>query len=98
MDYSSALKVFRVSGDLARQVLASGTGIDLRPGSFAVGSSCRTRFAQIAAIIEAVSAECFDLFVGRSFEEYLMMWLAETSDIFSSNVLFKIIGERPGLT
>ena len=76
VDYSSALKTFRVSGDLARHVLASGTGIDLRTDSFAVGSSCRTRFAQIAAIIVAVSSGIFGLFVDQSFEEYLVKWLA----------------------
>ena len=84
VDYSSGLSVMRVAGPGARWLLASGTGFDLRPQRFATGSCCRTRLAQIAAVIVAAAAERFDVYVDRSYETYLTSWLAESSSICHS--------------
>lgn len=84
VDYSSALAVFRVSGKIAEQVLASGTGVDLRPEHFPADSCCRTKLAQIAAIVVAVSERQFDVYVDRSYEGYITSWLAETLAILSA--------------
>ena len=43
VDYSAGLAVLRVMGPGARQSLASGTGIDLRPRQFPEGTCWRTR-------------------------------------------------------
>ncbi|MDH4125725.1 MAG: hypothetical protein OEW64_09305 [Gammaproteobacteria bacterium] len=91
VDYSSGLAVFRLAGVGARQLLATGTGIDLRPASFAAGSCCRTRLAQVAAVIVAAHAEVFEVYVDRSYETYLANWMAE-----SSSICFSYLGVARG--
>jgi heterotetrameric sarcosine oxidase gamma subunit len=83
VDYSSALAAFCVSGEIAEQVLASGTGVDLRPEQFPTDSCCRTRIAQIGVIVVAVSEGRYKIYADRSYEVYLKNWLAETSGILS---------------
>jgi sarcosine oxidase subunit gamma len=84
VDYSAAMAVFRLTGHAARQLLATGTGVDLRPAAFPAGSCCRTRLAQIAAVITVDTAERFEIYVDRSYETFLMNWLVESSSICSS--------------
>ena len=81
VDSSAGLAVFRLTGTGARNLLAAGCGIDFRDKEFPVGCCCRTRFAQIAAIIAAVGPERFDMYVDRSYETYLSNWLSDTSGI-----------------
>ena len=81
VDNSAGLAVFRLTGTGARNLLAAGCGIDFRDKEFPVGSCCRTRFAQIAAIIAAVAPEQFDMYVDLSYEKYLSNWLSDTSGI-----------------
>ena len=84
VDYSAALAAFRLTGPEARQLLATGTGIDLRSGKFPVDSCCRTRLAQIAAVIVAEAPETYNVYVDRSYETYLADWLAESASIYFS--------------
>jgi heterotetrameric sarcosine oxidase gamma subunit len=81
VDYSSGLVVTQIYGSKARRLLATGTGIDLRPKSFPVGSCCRTRLAQVAAVIVAETPLSYDVYVDRSFDRYLSDWLAESASI-----------------
>ena len=82
VDYSAGLAVFRIAGPGARDLLAAGCGLDFRDEKFPVGNCCRTRFAQIAAIIAADGPEQFDIYVERSYEKYLGDWLRDSADIF----------------
>jgi len=84
VDYSSGLAVTRISGSEAHQVLATGTAIDLRPGHFPVGSCCRTKLGQVAAVIVVVAPETFDVYVDRSVATYLDDWLATSLSIYLS--------------
>lgn len=84
VDYSAGLVALRIVGPNARQLLATGTGIDLRSGSFPVDSCCRTRLAQIAAVIVAEAPEAYTVYVDRSYETYLTDWLAESASIYTS--------------
>jgi sarcosine oxidase subunit gamma len=81
VDYSAALAVFRISGPSARQLLAAGSGIDVRPDKFPAGTCCRTFLAQIAAVIVAEDTEQFDILVDRSFGSYLNDWIADVSGV-----------------
>jgi sarcosine oxidase subunit gamma len=81
VDNSSGLAVFRIVGPGARDLLAAGCGIDFRAKKFPVGDCCRTRFAQIAAVIAAGDAEHFDIYVDRSYEGYLDEWLRDSLSI-----------------
>ncbi len=84
VDNSAGLALFRVVGPGARDLLAAGCGLDVRPGKFPVGSCCRTRLAQIAAVISAEGPEQFDIYVDRSYEAYLGEWLSDSLSIAAS--------------
>ena len=84
VDYSSALAVFRISGRNARQLLESGSGVDFRPAKFPVGTCCRTRLAQIAAVVVADAAEGYEIYIDRSYANYLSDWLAASANIYRS--------------
>ncbi len=81
VDNSAGLAVFRLTGTRARDLLAAGCGIDFRDEKFPVGNCCRTRFAQIAAIIAADGPERFDIYVDRSYGNYLGDWLWDSLNI-----------------
>lgn len=84
VDYTAGLAVFRLAGCGARQLLATGTGIDLRPDSFPPGSCCRTRLAQVAAVITVDASERFEVYVDRSYGDFLSDWLAVSSSVYYS--------------
>lgn len=86
VDYSAGLVVFRIVGQNASQLLASGSGVDFRPGNFPVGACCRTRLAQVAAVIVAEAPKTYDIYVDRSYENYLADWLSESVSIYCSYV------------
>ncbi len=81
VDYSAGLAVYRLTGTGARDLLAAGCGLDFRDEKFQVGTCCRTRFAQIAAVIVAEGPEQFDIYVDRSYEKYLSDWLRDSLSI-----------------
>ncbi len=81
VDNSAGLAVYRVAGPGARDLLAADCGLDFRSEKFPVGNCCRTRLAQIAAIIAAEGPEQFDIYVDRSYEAYLDEWLRDSLSI-----------------
>jgi len=84
VDNSAGLAIFRLDGPGARDLLAAGCGLDFRTGKFPVGTCCRTRLAQIGAIIAAEGPERFDIYVDRSYEAYLGEWLRDSLSIATS--------------
>ena len=81
VDYSSGLAVFRLTGSGARNLLAAGSGVDFRADKFPAGYCCRTRLAQIAAIIAADGPEHIDIYVDRSYGTYINDWLKDSLSI-----------------
>ncbi len=81
VDNSAGLTVFRISGPGARDLLASGCGIDFRTQHLPAGTCCRTQLAQIAAVIVADTREQFDVYVDRSYASYLSDWLGDAASI-----------------
>lgn len=81
VDYSAGLSVLRISGANARELLATGSGLDFRAEEFPINTCCRTRFAQISAIIVAEGPEQFDIYVDRSYGAYLREWLTDSLSI-----------------
>lgn len=81
VDCTSALTIFRLSGSDARDVLASGTGIDLRSNKFKADSCYRTRLAGVTAFIVANGEDKFELMIDRSYAGYLKEWLSDTQSI-----------------
>jgi len=83
VDVSCGLKALRVEGGDARELLSKGCGLDLHPHSFPAGRVTRTRFAQLAVILDCIDpAPRFDLYVGRSYVAYLESWLTDAAREF----------------
>ena len=77
VDQSAGYAVLRIGGSGARELLASGAGLDFRKRSFPKGGCQRTRLAQIAVIIVATGTDEFELYVDRGYEKYLSDWLED---------------------
>lgn len=84
LDYSAAYAAFSISGSSLREVLASGTGIDLRVGEFGAGDCVRCRLAGIAATVVAETNDQFTVLVDRSYEQYFSQWINDTASIVGS--------------
>ena len=84
-DVTHARAVFRLSGPRARDVLASGTTIDLHPRAFAPGRTAQTTLALADVILhqvagdEAAGGPAFEVHVARSFADYLWRWLVDAA-------------------
>jgi sarcosine oxidase subunit gamma len=74
-DVSDARLVFSIAGPNARAVLAKGCSIDFHPREFSAGHCVQTLLAKSAALIHALPADRFDVYVPRSFSEYVWEWL-----------------------
>jgi sarcosine oxidase, subunit gamma len=80
VDLSSGLKAVRVEGRAARELLGKGCGLDFHPRSFPTGHCTRTRFAQLAVVIDCPDERTgFDLYVGRSYLRDLSAWLIDAA-------------------
>ena len=76
-DYYAAL---RISGDLAREVLAHGCPLDLEGGGLEVGTCAQTRFRAASLLLYcADDAPTYDIQVRWSYAEYLRRYLSEVS-------------------
>lgn len=87
VDLSDGLAGLEVRGRAVRDVLSKGCGLDLHPRSFPGGRCARTRFAQIALVIECLNEPPrFELYVARSYFRYLHSWLADAAREFGGAV------------
>ena len=76
VDISDSRTVFTIGGTGARELLASGTGIDLHYRVFRTGMAALTRFASLAVLLTQIAdTPSFELFVERPVEEYAWKWL-----------------------
>ncbi|MGG7566285.1 sarcosine oxidase subunit gamma [Rhodovulum sp. DZ06] len=74
LDLSSARVQFALSGPGAREVLAKGAPVDLRPAAFGPGAFRRTRLGQVAAAFWC-AGDGFGLVCHRSVSDYTAAWL-----------------------
>jgi sarcosine oxidase subunit gamma len=79
VDLSDGLGVLEVSGRDVRELLCKGCGLDLHAATFAPGSCARTRFAQIPVVIECIDETRFEVYVARSYLQYLHAWLSDAA-------------------
>jgi len=75
VDLGHARATFRFEGPGARDVLANGTSVDLRPAHFAPGACALTALCKIGALLHAVARDTIDVYVPRSYEQALAEWL-----------------------
>ncbi|NKB57624.1 MAG: hypothetical protein GKS00_14955 [Alphaproteobacteria bacterium] len=80
VDVSDAYTVLRLSGPASRTILAKGCALDLHPRAFAFGDVARTMIAKADVILHQTADETddggpvFDVYVARSFADYLWRW------------------------
>ncbi len=74
-DLSSGYVCFTLDGQGSRTLLAMGCGIDMHPEAFTTGQCVRTRFAQVPLLIVAIGEVEFELYVDRSYADYLSEWI-----------------------
>jgi heterotetrameric sarcosine oxidase gamma subunit len=75
VDLGHARAALRFAGDGARDLLAKGTSIDLRPTRFAPGACALTAVGKIGALIHALAPATIDVYVARSYAQALTEWL-----------------------
>jgi sarcosine oxidase subunit gamma len=74
VDLGHARTALRFEGEGARDVLAMGTSVDLRPAHFAPGACALTAVGKIGALLHAVALDRIDVYVPRSYVQALVEW------------------------
>ena len=75
VDLGHARSVLRFEGEGVRDLLATGTSIDLRPAHFAPGACALTALGKIGALLHVVTPTTIDVYVARSYAQALVEWL-----------------------
>lgn len=82
-DVSGGYVLLTLSGNRAREVLAKGSTLDFHPNVFPLGHCAQSSLAKAAVLIGNIDAEpTYEIIVGRSFSEYLSLWLQTAGDEF----------------
>jgi len=77
-DLSHGRTVFRIPANAARQILAKGCPLDLHPSAFPSGSCAQSLLAKADVLIYLhEDGGRFDLYVPRSYADYLWRWLED---------------------
>lgn len=77
----------RVSGPKAATVLEQGCPLDLHPRSFAPGRCAGTVLAKAGITLHQVEDNSYEIYVLRSFAEYLWRWLEDGARQYGVAVL-----------
>jgi sarcosine oxidase subunit gamma len=87
VDLSDALAVLELRGSGVRDVLSQGCGLDLHERAFTPGGCARTRLAQVPVLIDCrEEPDWFELYVARSYLQYLHAWLIDAAAEFRDAV------------
>ena len=86
LDISDAKAVIGLTGKDARDLLMKGCPVDLHEREFHSGCSTRTLLGKVEVIIHQVSDRPeYDIYVHRSFSEFLWDWLEDAAQEFASS-------------
>jgi sarcosine oxidase subunit gamma len=89
VDNTESRTLIRLSGSQARSVLEKGCSIDLHTRSFKQGNVVNTLLSHAHVTLHLTALTCtaghpvFDLYIHRSFAEYLWSWLEDASCEYS---------------
>ncbi len=80
-DMSDARTIIRLTGDQVREVLIKGCSHDVTLPEFASGTVRRMLFAEVAALCHFADSnpDIVDLYVFRSYANYVWEWLLQTA-------------------
>jgi sarcosine oxidase subunit gamma len=79
VDVSEMRAIIRLEGEGCREVLMKGTSLDLLDPEYKPGCCRRMRFAEIAALLNVVEDDVFDVYVFRSYAQYAWDFLCATA-------------------
>jgi len=79
VDVSDMRAVIRLEGDGCREVIMKGTSLDLLDPEYVQGCCRRMRYAEIAALLDVVEDDVFDIYVFRSYAHYTWNFLCATA-------------------
>ena len=79
VDVSDMRAVIRLEGEGCREILMKGTSLDLLDPEYKPGCCRRMRFAEIAALLNVVEDNVFDVYVFRSYAQYTWEFLCATA-------------------
>lgn len=79
VDVSDMRAVIRIEGEGCREVLMKGTSLDLLDKEYVQGCCRRMRYAEIAALLDVVEDNVFDIYVFRSYAHYTWNFLCATA-------------------
>ena len=86
VNVSSAYCQLNLSGDHAIDVLKKSTTYDVHERNFPKGKVVNTTFAKAQATLAAIDQDSYQLFVRRSFADYLWLWLQRSAREFGLDV------------
>lgn len=76
---SDAFRIYEVTGDKVRQMLAKGISLDLHPVSFKPLCCAQTSLSHAAVTLICMADNRFRLICRTSFSDYLESWLKDAS-------------------
>jgi sarcosine oxidase, subunit gamma len=80
-DLSSSRTIIEISGSAARDLLASGCGLDLHPRAFRPGQCAQTLLAHVPVILDQLDeAPRYRLLMRRSFSRWLVDWMIDAAE------------------
>lgn len=75
VDNSSGYTMLTLKGEKARDTLMKGCPLDLHPAVFKTGHMALSRVMHADILLHHPSKERYDLYIRKSFAEYLLRWL-----------------------
>ncbi len=80
-DVSDSRTCIRISGPRARDLLCKGMPLDLHPRVFPSGCCAQSHLAKTGVVLHLIAEDgpTFELYVLRSFAEYLWLWLEDAA-------------------
>ncbi len=88
VDLSESRAIITIAGPKARDFLARGISIDLHPRAFKVGECAQTGMSRCNILLHLTSDQpSFDLYVLRSFSDYLWRWIEATSIDYNTAIV-----------
>ncbi len=79
VDVSDYYTVLRISGDKARDILASGTPFDVHPDVFKAGQCAQIRYGNASILLSRIADNTYELQVRWSFAQYLWKYLCKVA-------------------
>jgi len=91
VDTTGGYTLVNVAGARGRELLAKGCTLDLHPGSFSPGQCAQTNLGKAGVLLipreGSSGARSFDVFVRRSFADYLGLWLEHSGREYNVRIV-----------